>query len=211
MTDIYRLLALHRLMINNNIIPNSKAEQEYQSLLEKAVKAEEDSKKYRNIVEILQKLISNICVALDCGELHLVDKFLELKQNQKSPDDIEKIKIAENRLSNPMLKWVQCIKCRKNYFHYYPSGQCECGSYESEEVDAYLPDMLKENQQLKERYEDLNNIDSSIQKGLREKIDKLEAKLKEIRTLYDEYWEIPMCEVGKNIIEQLKAIVERKS
>lgn len=68
----------------------------------------------------------------------------------KLEEEIERaLEKADRRLSPMWVKWVQCKKCYKDYIEFYPKEQCKCGSYESEEVDALLPDLIKNTQKLK--------------------------------------------------------------
>jgi hypothetical protein len=88
-------------------------EKEIWNLKEELEVCEEDQDAYRLEAESLKirsdtllKLISSICVAMDCGELQLVDKFLELKTKEKQLDklydihneDVTKIDLLDMRL-----------------------------------------------------------------------------------------------------------------
>jgi len=62
---------------------------------------EQDAEKAKKYDEsAIVKLIESICKALDCGELQIVDKFLELKQNAKI------VKRLNEKLNTGNKSWV---------------------------------------------------------------------------------------------------------
>lgn len=71
----------------------------------------------------------------------------------------------ENHLSTICLKWIKCVKCRRDYFEYQKS-QCDCGSYEFEEVDDTLPNLLYQINFFRARFEQLEQIITKIKEAL---------------------------------------------
>jgi hypothetical protein len=64
---------------------------------------EQDTKNAEKYSEsAIVKLIESICKALDCGELQIVDKFLELKHNEKIVKRLDNQIIKEDILADQL-------------------------------------------------------------------------------------------------------------
>ena len=102
------------------------------------------------------------------------DEYQSLKSQIES-----KLAQTDKRLTPLGIKWVQCIKCKKDYVEFYPKQQCICGSYESEEVDALLTDLLNDSRELSQLRPIVQALREEREKILKEKCWLCEGKDKD--------------------------------